>query len=106
MKYKRFDKHNSIYQAVDLPDINSPDFIEAFYPDYYSCNIIAYHDNLDCFLKKEITLKELSTRVGYEIKRPRPSIQREYNELTKDLQTKALHNFYRLVQRNEIEIIK
>jgi hypothetical protein len=109
MKYKRLT--NSYISPIKgvingLPHINSPEFLKAFYPDYYKCNTIAYYNNLACFLDKEITRKELSRRLGYEVKRPRAAIRREYNQLTIELNIKAFREFYRMIETREIQIIE
>lgn len=110
MKFKRLVHDGNIAHTTgfiqELPDVNSWDFIEAFYPNYYKCDDIMYHDDLACYLDGEITKKGFCTRVGYEENRPKARLQIEHDNMQAKFKLEALENFYRMIKEQEIEIVK
>ncbi len=110
MKFKRLVHDGSIAHTTgvvqELPDVNSWDFIEAFYPNYYKCDDIMYHNDLACYLDGEITKKGFCARVGYEENRPKARLQIEYDNMQAKFKLEALDNFYRMIKEKEIIIIE
>lgn len=84
-----------------LPELDSLEFIEMFYPNYHGSDEIKEFLDLQMYLDGALTKKGYLDRIGRPEYRPKARLQFEYYAMEKAIQHKALVQFYEKVRTNK-----
>lgn len=89
----------------ELPDIEEWQFVEKFYPNYYSCNEIMKHDDLACYFDNEKTRKQIDDYNEDIEGMDENQLKQYYSQLTDYIFAEAAKHFYEMVLSHTITII-
>lgn len=107
--FKRNTVEHGMFQdtkmKTELPDIKSWEFIEHFYPNYYTSNEIAKHDDLSCYFDNEKSRVEIEKNNEDLTELDEQGLKTYFSELDDYLRNKAAKHFYEMLISGAISII-
>lgn len=107
--YKRNSTEQGMLQDTTaktiLPDIDSWEFAETFYPNYYTCPDIAYLNDLTAFLDGDTDRQQLNHNQPNLKGLKRDTIKKEWKKLMQLVLNNSVKHFYQMVCSGMITII-